>query len=151
MSGISYLLDLVDLPCGGGLFINQRFALAAPRARHHTSTRDGLCPYACAGLISRKPAPVSCTSQTPCAMSANGMWKRVLEFCLFGPCGYNLGGYVGPNPQAFMEILKEQQELQENCRPLGRYFMFFNNANSGLESHMSANKIYLVFILSCVR
>jgi len=94
---------------------------------------------------------VPCTSQTPCAMSSNGVWKRVLEFCLFGPCGYNLGGYVGPNPQAFMEILKEQRELQENCRPLGRYFMFFNNANSGLESHMSANKIYLVFILSCVR
>ena len=27
MSGISYLLDLVDLPCGGGRFINQESAL----------------------------------------------------------------------------------------------------------------------------
>ena len=27
MSGISYLLDLVDLPCGGGWFINQRISL----------------------------------------------------------------------------------------------------------------------------
>ena len=27
MSGISYLLDLVDLPCGGGGFINPVFAL----------------------------------------------------------------------------------------------------------------------------
>ena len=27
MSGISDLLDLVDLPCGGGRFINQRLTL----------------------------------------------------------------------------------------------------------------------------
>ena len=27
MSGISYLPDLVDLPCGGGLFINQELTL----------------------------------------------------------------------------------------------------------------------------
>ena len=85
-------------------------------------------------------------------MSSNGVWKRVLEFCLFGPCVYNLGEYVGPHPQAFMEILKEQRELQENCRPLGGYFLcFFNITNSGLEYHMSGNKFYLVFILLCVR
>ena len=46
------------------------------------------------------------------------------------PRGYKLSGYVGPNPQAFVEILKEQRELQENCRLLCRYFFLFNKASS---------------------
>ena len=33
MSGISYLLDLVDLPCGGGGFINPVFALLVTESK----------------------------------------------------------------------------------------------------------------------
>ena len=71
MSGISYLLDLVDLPCGGGGFINPVFALVLVqmasdsrrlfslpldhRTEHHVCSEDPLRRH---GVVSPAGPPM---------------------------------------------------------------------------------------------